>query len=445
MRVIFAVIGGPHQGQTFSFDRHDTFLVGRSPSAHFRLPRKDEYFSRIHFLVEVNPPHCRLMDLASTNGTLVNGAKVTAADLHDGDIIQGGQTTLRVSVVDDDAEPVTRQAVMPSTTPPLPAADADAPTDPPAELVPESLPGPEPCRGCAGPTTDRQPGQPWPLCASCRALMRQQPQFIPGYTLLRELGRGGMGVVYQGLAAPDGEAVALKTITPAGDPDETAVERFLREANVLRDLHHPHIVSFRKMGVAQARLYFVMDYVRGTDAGRLLKERGPRPVAEAVGWTCQLLDALAAAHARGFVHRDVKPANLLVTEAGGLVKLADFGLARAYQASRLSGLTMTGAVGGTVAFMAPEQITNFRESKPPVDQYSAAATLYNLLTGQYVFDFPEDRIEQLMLILQADAVPIRRRRPDVPEGLAGVIHRALARDPATRFADAAEMRRALVR
>jgi serine/threonine-protein kinase len=443
MRVIFAVIGGPHQGQIFSFDRHDTFLVGRSPSAHFRLPKKDEFFSRIHFLVEVNPPYCRLMDMASTNGTLVNGKKVTVTDLHDRDIIQGGQTTLRISVVDDDAEPVTRPAGVPPAPPPNPAAAADPPADTTVDLPPESLPAPQPCRGCAEPTTDRQPGRPWPLCASCRALIKEQPQLIPGYTLLRELGRGGMGVVYQALTTPDGEAVALKTIIPAGDPDEKEAERFLREANVLSGLHHPHIVSFRKMGVAQGRLYLAMDYVRGTDAGRLLKERGPRPVAEAVGWTCQLLDALASAHAQGFVHRDVKPANLLVTEAG-LVKLADFGLARAYQASKLSGLTMTGAVGGTVPFMAPEQITNFRESKPPVDQYAAAATLYNLLTGRYVFDFPEDRIERLLLILQADPVPIRRHRPDVPEGLAAVIHRALTRDPAARFADAAQMRRALM-
>ena len=96
MRLHIAVIAGPHQGQVFTFTGHDTFLVGRSKRAHFRLPEKDEYFSRIHFLVEVNPPRCQLLDMKSTNGTYVNGRKVAVADLADGDLIQGGQTVLRI-------------------------------------------------------------------------------------------------------------------------------------------------------------------------------------------------------------------------------------------------------------------------------------------------------------------------------------------------------------
>jgi serine/threonine-protein kinase len=96
MRILIAVIAGPHQGQVFTFTGHDTFLVGRSKRAHFRLPEKDEYFSRSHFLVEVNPPHCRLMDMKSTNGTFVNGKKVQVADLAHGDKIQAGQTILHI-------------------------------------------------------------------------------------------------------------------------------------------------------------------------------------------------------------------------------------------------------------------------------------------------------------------------------------------------------------
>src|SRR5262249_3712460 len=109
-QVRLTVIAGPHTGKTFVFDRHDTFIVGRGKQAHFRLPREDEFFSRTHFLVEVNPPHCRLIDLGSTNGTTVNGQKVTTIDLHDGDRIEGGQTRLRVSIVEDDDEAVTRRA-----------------------------------------------------------------------------------------------------------------------------------------------------------------------------------------------------------------------------------------------------------------------------------------------------------------------------------------------
>ena len=188
-----------------------------------------------------------------------------------------------------------------------------------------------------------------------------------------------------------------------------------------------------------------MEYVAGPDAGRLLERSGPLPVARAVGWICQTLEALEYAHAKGFVHRDIKPANVLVTQAEGResAKLADFGLARVYQASRLSGLTMVSDVGGTPAFIPPEQITNFREAKPPADQYGAAATLYNLLTGAFVFDLPAHALHQLAMILQDDPVPIQSRRPDLPRGLAQAIHRALAREPAERYPDVKAMRQAL--
>src|SRR5262249_33138138 len=127
-----------------------------------------------------------------------------------------------------------------------------------------------------------------------------------------------------------------------------------------------------------------------------------------------------------------------------VLRVADFGLARVYQESALSGLTVTGDVGGTVAFMPPEQITNYRRALPATDQYAAAATLYNLLTGQYVHDLAPEIERQFLLILEKDAVPIRSRRPDLPRGLADVIHRALARKPEGRFAEVAEMRDALL-
>src|SRR5262245_60962818 len=104
MRITLSVTEGPHTGQLYTFEEHDNFIVGRSKRAHVRLPRKDKYFSRIHFMVEVNPPHCRLMDMGSTNGTYVNGEKVGMADLKDGDQIRAGKTVLMVSVQRDGAE-----------------------------------------------------------------------------------------------------------------------------------------------------------------------------------------------------------------------------------------------------------------------------------------------------------------------------------------------------
>jgi serine/threonine-protein kinase len=159
-----------------------------------------------------------------------------------------------------------------------------------------------------------------------------------------------------------------------------------------------------------------------------------------------MLDPLEYAHAEGFVHRDIKPSNLLVTRIEGqeCAKLSDFGLARVYQASKLSGLTLMGNKAGTYPFIAPEQITNFREAKPPADLYSAGATLYNLLTARYVFDGPPQRNKWLLMVLQDEPVPIQARQAGISRELADLIHRALAKNPEKRFESAGAMRKALL-
>jgi eukaryotic-like serine/threonine-protein kinase len=445
MRITFTVTAGPHQGRVFQFTGHDTFIVGRSKQAHFRLPSKDRYFSRVHFLVEVNPPQCRLMDLGSRNGTHVNGRRAETAALHDGDVIRAGRTLIRVSLQETEsilwAEPLPSVAeaapvaALPTTVPALPPPPAPAPS-----TTPEAPAPPAACPACGA-----APAAGAALCEECERCARRQPQPLPGYRVIRELGRGTMGVVSLALREADRRAVAVKTIIPAASGKRGLVQRFLREADILRKLEHPHIVAFREMGEAGERLFFAMDYVRGTDAGRLLQRDGPLPVARAAALICQLLEALEYAHARGFVHRDIKPANMLVTEEGGreVVQLADFGLARVYHASELSGLTLGGELGGTVAYMAPEQITNYREAQPPVDQYAAGATLYRLLTRELLYDFPKDFGTQIAMVLNEAPVPLRTRRPELPEPLARVVHRALERDPARRFADVRAMRAAL--
>jgi serine/threonine-protein kinase len=278
-------------------------------------------------------------------------------------------------------------------------------------------------------------------------LIRSQPQPIAGYQLIRELGRGGMGVVSLARRTADGLLVALKTIIPAEGITDVEIQRFLREADIHCRLEHPHIVSFLETGRTGVRLFFAMEYVAGTNALELVKAQGPLPVARAVGLVCQLLEALEYAHTAGYIHRDIKPANLLVTQRDGRdwVKLADFGLARIYQTSRLSGLTLTGDMGGTYPFMAPEQIINFREVRPPADQYSAAATLYHLLTAKLIFDVPLRSQEWLLKVLQDNPVPIRSRRADVPKELADIVHCALAKEPEKRFPGVGEMRQALTK
>jgi serine/threonine-protein kinase len=435
MRVLLQVTAGPHEGREIAFAGHATFLVGRSPKAHFRLPQKDRYFSRFHFLIEVNPPHCRLVDLCSRNGTAVNGAKVRAADLHDGDQITAGRTRMRVAL---EGSPARSDTPPPPPPPPASTHGSIGLNEPSPSLPPPAHPG---CPGCSPLTAGGR------LCPACRALARQTPQPFPGYHRLRELGRGGMGVVHLAVREADGTAVALKTITPAVRTTDQDMRRFVREADILKRLSHPGIVAFRDAGEAGGQFYFAMEYVPGRDAYRLMKEQGPFPVPRAARLGCQLLDALEYAHARRFVHRDVKPDNLLVVPGEPEVaRLTDFGLARVYQASAVSGITITGQsnIGGTLAYMPPEQILDFRNAAPAADLYSTAATLYTLLTGRFVFDLEDRGIDGLLAaILADDPVPVYKRRRDLPRGLADVIHQSLEKDPADRHPSAAAMREEL--
>jgi serine/threonine-protein kinase len=255
-----------------------------------------------------------------------------------------------------------------------------------------------------------------------------------------------MGVVYEARRQADGTRVAIKTIRPAGEDSEDAVARFLREASILCRLKHPNIVAFHEIGHAGQLLFFVMDYAAGPDAGMILERSGPLSVRLAVRIICQVLKALSHAHEQGFVHRDIKPSNILLAQEQRKqrVKVADFGLARVYQASELSGLTIQGKVAGTFAFMPPEQVMDFRMVQPSADQFSAGATLNNLLTGQYLFDFSGAGKIPVTVILTEDPVPIEQRRADLPPGLAEVIHRATAAEPRERYPDVTAFRQALL-
>jgi eukaryotic-like serine/threonine-protein kinase len=444
MRITLTVTEGPHKGKLFSFVGHDTFLVGRSPRTHFRLSEEDRFFSRIHFLIEANPPRCRLLDMKSRNGTFVNGERVESRELRDGDQIKAGRTIIRVAF-----EVTASSASMPVVTPapepvkrPIPVIRAAAESSAvPVERG--SMPGTR-CPVCGSAPVPSSEDTIC-LCRECREKSRKQAQPVGAYRVVQELGSGAMGLVALAIRIGDGLPVALKTVTPAVAGRPQQLERFLREAKILSQIRHPNVVAFHDMGESDGLLWFAMDYVRGLDASRLLRQEGPLPVGRAVNLICQLLDALAHAHEQKFVHRDIKPANLLVEKTGDTerLKLADFGLARVYQTSQLSGLTLSGDFGGTVGFMAPEQITDFRETEPSADLYSVAASLYNLLTGAYIFELEGDLKSRLLAILQDDPIPIQERLPDLPAALAKIIHCGLEREPHKRWSSATAFRTAL--
>lgn len=204
-------------------------------------------------------------------------------------------------------------------------------------------------------------------------------------------------------------------------------------------------MTFREFGEAKGFLFLIMDLVEGPDLAVKLKTEGPQDVRTAVRIVCQMLAGLAHAHGKGFVHRDIKPSNILIASNGTkrIAKLADFGLARVYESSRISGLTMQGEIGGTPAFMAPEQVTHYRDVKPPADQYSAAAVLYNLLTNQFTHNLPNTSGAQIAHIVTTAPTPITKRRSELPAKLVAVIHKALSREPEDRYPDVKAFRQEL--
>ncbi len=222
-----------------------------------------------------------------------------------------------------------------------------------------------------------------------------------------------MGVVYRARRQTTGATVAIKTVLPALSPRVETLARFRREVTILESLNHPHIVRFHEAGIARGVVFFVMEFVTGSSAGQLVKQHGPFTLPRVVQLGCELLEALAHAHDHGFVHRDVKPGNMLLTGASGseTLKLADFGLARAYEASAMSGLTLSGQSGGTPAFMPPEQVRSFRAAQPTADQYSAAASLYYLTTGQHIYERASSMMDLLTRILQEEPIPLRPALP----------------------------------
>ncbi|MFJ4524905.1 serine/threonine-protein kinase [Streptomyces sp. NPDC088810] len=257
---------------------------------------------------------------------------------------------------------------------------------------------------------------------------------IAGYRVERELGRGGMAVVYCAKDLRLGRTVALKLLAPEYTRNEAFRSRFAQESRVAAAIDHPNIVPVFEAGEADGVLYIAMCFVSGLDLRALLDREGPLPVPAALRIAAQLASALDAAHARDLVHRDVKPGNVLV--AKGIdsdhpehVYLTDFGLAK--KSLSLTGFTTAGEFVGTLDYVAPERIAG-RPVDGRSDQYSLACVVHETLVGAPPFR----RADQLELLWahQYDPPPaVSEERPDIPAGVDEVLHRALAKIPDDRY------------
>jgi hypothetical protein len=274
----------------------------------------------------------------------------------------------------------------------------------------------------------------------------------PRYRIVRVLGVGGMGIVYEATHLLMERPVALKVINRSLTQDPQMVERFRREVRAAARLAHSNIVTAFDAEQAGDLHFLVMEYVEGTSLQQVLTQCGRLPVMQACDYVRQVALGLQHAHERGMVHRDIKPANLLRTPHGQ-IKILDFGLARFARESAPVGpapitpppgeaLTQIGCLMGTPGYMAPEQIRNPHTADIRADLYSLGCTLYHLLAGQGPFATAGD-LEKLVAPLQMPPEPLTKFRQDVLPGLVAVIERLIARDPAQRYQTPAEVVRAL--
>jgi len=259
------------------------------------------------------------------------------------------------------------------------------------------------------------------------------------YEIQNKIGQGGMGTVYKGYDPLLDRYVAVKVLAPHLVWEQEFVERFLREARSAARMKHPHIVTIHDVGQEGSLYYFVMEYVEGRSLDDVIRQQETFPPHKALAILRPLADALDYAHHRGLVHRDVKPANIIISTEGQAI-LTDFGIARAAQETRL---TATGTLVGTPEYMSPEQVQGLTVDARS-DQYSLAVVAYEMLGGRVPYQ-AESTLALMYKIAHEPLPSIRQARPDLPMGVEAVMKKALAKEPGDRYTMVSDFVEALER
>ena len=288
----------------------------------------------------------------------------------------------------------------------------------------------------AAPTTIHRPTQP-----STESAKPTLPREFGDFTLMGELGRGGMGVVYRAQQKSLNRVVALKMIREAHLASTDDGARFRAEAEAAARLHHPNIVTVYEVGTHEGQAYFCMEYVPGPTLAQRIHAEGPLPNREAARIVAVIAQAVQHAHEQGVLHRDLKPSNILLSAESGTdstsgmptPKVTDFGLAKQFDS--VESLTRTGAVVGTPSYMSPEQAGSRKDLTPASDVYSLGAILYELLTGRPPFQTSHP-LDTLLLVLEQDPIPPRDLNPSVDRDLELICLKCLQKPPELRYPSA---------
>ncbi len=447
---------GGKAGKQYTFNDRTVCVIGRALDCNILLPDDDQHstISRYHCLLDINPPEICIRDFGSLNGTFVNQNKIGQRDasedifraqgliypeynLHNGDKIQLGDTELEITVVSEGTE---KDLVEHTSRLEHKINMAEASQSDPLDKVNKMLQQED--------NTDQN---------------ELEQELIKGYVIRKELGRGNMGAVYLASHQETRENVALKVMLPRVEASSRAHKQFMRETRNTRLLKHKNIVQVYDIGCHEGTWFFTTDYCEGGSVARLLKSKGGRlPLSLALKIYLQILDGLAYAHqvkvpaivladgtttsGVGLVHRDIKPGNILLTRQEGIwrAKIADFGLAKAFDTAGLSGRTATGVSAGTPYYMPRQQIINFKLARPEVDIWAATATFYKILTGCHPRNYNK-RTDPWLTTLKMPPVSIMERDVSVPQNLGEFIDRVLNDKPKLAYQSVRDLKTDLLK
>ncbi|MEA5618859.1 protein kinase, partial [Cronbergia sp. UHCC 0137] len=399
--ITLTITTGKLSGKQYVFDSPTTCLIGRNDDCYLSIANEfDHRISRYHCLLDIKPPEIQIRDLGSLNGTYVNNQKIGGRQSHqtaeeatklnfpeynlqDGDQITLGDTVIRITI--KIPQPV-------NPTPPI---------QPPNQQTPNFF-------------TPAPPGK-IKLFDIVKKLINlaaggnRNLKALRDYQIIKSIGKGGFGEVYLAQHSQTAKLVALKVMLPAIAGNEDSVQMFLREIENMKTLKHPHVVELFDYGYAENLFFFTMEYYEAGNVYDLMRQLGGKlPLNTALAIIHQVLDGLTYTHnaeipyvklasggfgkGKGLVHRDLKPSNIFLSIINGqlIAKIGDYGLAKSFDLAGLSGQTITKSVGGTPGFIPRQQVLKYRESKPEVDVWAAAASLYNMLTGYLPRNFGDD-------------------------------------------------------
>lgn len=449
-KVTLKVLHGSLSTKEFTFQERTTCVIGRALDCNISLPDDQAHstISRYHCLLDINPPDICIRDFGSLNGTYVNGEKIGQRgtgtdldkakrfiypeyDLKNGDQFKLGDSVFQVSVLNDseDSSSLSSRENIP--------------------LLTMSVSEPDPLDKIN-------------LLLEKASENNDELFCIKGYNIVKELGKGSMGAVYLAQKTDNSTQkhplIALKVMLPKVESDPRSHRQFIRETKNTQLLNHKNIVKVYDIGCHDATFFFTTDYCEAGNVSQLISQQGGKlPLYLALKILMQVLDGLEFAHtvkipvvvladgkktsAVGLVHRDLKPGNIMLTNVDGILqaKIADFGLAKAFDVAGLSGRTATGISAGTPYYMPRQQVINFKFAKPEVDVWAAAATFYKMVTGCYPRKYTKAS-DPWLITLKTPVTPIREHDASIPQALAKVIDQALVDQPEIFYKSASEFK-----